>query len=161
MAMVFALPYLEEELGLTEEQKKQLEALKQEFLQQHQATMQAMMGLHQTLMEKMQDPNASLDDIRATMQVMMNMGLNMHMLALETTRKMEQVLTEEQREKLRSFTPQQWMQAMMRHMPMMEMMHMMQMHGGMMGMGMMMGGGMGGMMQGGMRHGQMPMQRQH
>ncbi len=156
MVVVFTLPYLEEELGLTEEQKEQLKALKQEFLQQRKETMQAMMGLRKTIMEKMQDPNAPLDDIRASMQTMMNMKLNMHMQMLETARKMKQVLTEEQREKLRSFTPQQWMHAMMRHMPMMEMM---QMHHGMMGM---MGGGMGmGMMQGGMQgmQGQMPMQQ--
>jgi len=150
MAMLFTLPYLEEELGLSEEQKKQLEQLKQEFLQQHRSTMQAIQGLRQTLMEKMQDPEASLDDIRASMKTMMDMKLNMHMLALETARKMKQVLTEEQRQKLQAMTPQQWMQAMMRHMPMMEMMQMMKMHQGMMGGGMMMGGM--GMQQQGMMH---------
>ncbi len=139
--LVFTLPYLEEELGLTEEQVKQLKSLKKTFIQERKKTREAIKGLQQTLMEKMQDPNASLDDIRATMEAKANMKVNMHMLALETARKMKQVLTEEQRKKLKNLTPKQWMHAMMHHMPMMEMMQMMNMHQGMMM-------GMGGMMQG-------------
>jgi len=94
--------------------------------------------------------NADPAEVKALLRENATLQADMKALAFETARKMEEVLTPEQRQKLAELTPMQMHHHMMANMTMMEMMK--AMGGGMMGGGMM-GGGMmqGGMMQGGMK----------
>jgi hypothetical protein len=157
--MAFMLPALADTLGLSEQQRDQLQALKNEAMNQRQTHRQKMMADRKEFMALFEEGQPSSDQVRRHMMAMAEMRVDQRATLYEVAQQMRQVLTDEQRQMLDGLTPRQRMRQMMSHMPMMDMMQMMQsMHGSMMGGGMM---GRGMMQQGNMKNMPMHQHRQN
>lgn len=155
--MTFMLPALADTLGLSKQQRDQLQELKSEAMNQRQTHRQQMMADRKEFMGLFGEGQPSPKQVRRHMMAMAESRVDQRATFYEVAQQMRQVLTDEQRQMLDDMTPRQRMRQMMSHMPMMDMMQMMQsMHGSMMGGGMM---GRGMMQQGGMK--KMPMQQNH
>lgn len=141
--MAFMLPAVADTLGLSEQQRDQLQGLKTEAMNQHQKHRRQMMADRKELMGLFEEGQPSSEQVREHMMAMAEMRVDQRTTLYEVAQQMRQVLTNEQRQMLDEMTPGQRMRQMMSHMPMMDMMQMMQsMHGSMMGGGMMQQGGM-------------------
>lgn len=145
--MAFVLPAMADTLGLSEQQLARLRELKQRMLEAHR-TRQQEIRQHQEAVQNLfqndQQPDPSA--LREHLQAIAQLEVEDRLAPYETFRRMQEVLDDAQRERLRSMQPRQLMRYMMR-LPMMEMMPMMHMMHGRQGMmGMMQGGGMMGPM---------------
>lgn len=157
--MAFMLPALADTLGLSEQQRDQLQELKDRAMNQRQTHRQQMMADRQEFMGLFEEGQPSSEQVRRHMMAMTEMRVDQRVTFYEVAQKMRRVLTDEQRQMLDDLTPRQRMRQMMSTMPMTDMMQMMQsMHGSMMGGGMM---GSGMMQQGSMKNMPMHQNRQN
>lgn len=132
--MTFMLPALADTLGLSEDQRSQLQQRKNDVLEQQRQLRQEMRNEHtkfRTLFEQGQQP--SPDSVREHLMAMAKMQVSARAMMYETAQEMREVLTEEQRQRLDEMPADQQMRHVMATMPMAEMMQMMQAVRGTMG----------------------------
>ena len=156
--MIYALPALADTLGLSDEQRKQLQQQKEQFLSQRQARRQEMQAQRKELMalfEGTAQPETSA--VREQLQALATLRAEHQAARYEAAVQMRNVLTDAQRQTLDEIEPRALHRQLMANMTVMEMMQMMRaMHGGRMGMG---GAGMMQGMRPMMQHGPMHRQR--
>lgn len=132
--MTFMLPALADTLGLSEDQRSQLQQRKSDVLEQQRQLRQEMRNEHnsfRTLFERGEQP--SPDSVRQHLTAMAEMQVSARAMMYETAQEMREVLTEEQRQMLDEMPAEQQMRHVMATMPMTEMMQMMQTMRGIMG----------------------------
>lgn len=131
----FSLPSLADTLGFSEEQVGRLNELKGTMLSRRQTHRQQIQAQHAEMMKLFEDeavPSANI--VREHLQTMAELRARHQAEVYETSQQMRAVLTDDQRRRLDRLTPQQYMNQMMAHMPMRDMMQLMQFaRGGMMG----------------------------
>jgi hypothetical protein len=132
--MAFMLPALADTLGLSDQQRSQLQELKSEAMSRRQEQRQQMMKDRKEFMGLFEEGSPAPDEVRRHLTAMAEKRAGSRASLYETAQEMNQVLTEEQRQTLEGMTHRQRMRQMMSSMPMMDMMKMMRsMHGSMMG----------------------------
>ncbi len=145
--MIHTLPTMKDLLDLSDEQVARMKDLAKAHESKEAELRKTAARTGEQLKSALAAENADPSEVKALLRENATLHADLKALDFETARKMEEVLTPEQRQKLAELTPMQMHHHMMANMTMMEMMKAM---GGMMG-----GGMMGGMMDGGMMHGGM------
>lgn len=90
-----------EALGLTDEQVGKLEALQERLAGTRTAHMEGMQALHRKLAEQATAPEMDLEAYESTLREAADQRVEMHMAMARAGREAREVLTPEQREKLR------------------------------------------------------------
>lgn len=132
--MTFMLPALADTLGLSEDQRSQLQQRKNDVLEQQRQLQQEMSNERtefRTLFEEGEQPSS--DSVREHLTTMAEMQVSARAMMYEAAQEMREILTEEQRQMLDEMPAEQQMRHMMATMPMTEMMQMMQTMRGTMG----------------------------
>jgi len=88
-------------LGLTDEQTTRLDSLRSQVVEARQAHQAMMQGIHQQMGELRQAETPDLDRYRQLMQRMASAAVSMHVRAAKLGQEAEQVLTPDQRSKVR------------------------------------------------------------
>lgn len=132
--MAYMLPALADTLGLSEQEKNQMESLKRDLKTQLQSNQEQRKEQKQELKRLFEGENQpSATEVRQHLEEMASLRADRQASIYETAEQMRQMLTEEQRQRLEGMSPQDQMQYMMAEMSMMDMMQMRQaMHGEMM-----------------------------
>ncbi|WP_456425584.1 Spy/CpxP family protein refolding chaperone [Rhodocaloribacter sp.] len=151
--MIYGLPTMKDLLDLSDEQVSSMRDAARAYESRAAELKEMAAKTGEQLKSALAAENPDPDRVKSLLRENATLHADLKALGFETARKMEALLTPEQRQKLAELTPMQMHHHMMANMTMMEMMKAM---GGMMGGGMM-GGGMmqSGMMGGGMMHGGM------
>ncbi|WP_457651432.1 Spy/CpxP family protein refolding chaperone [Rhodocaloribacter sp.] len=150
---IYVLPTMKDLLDLSDEQVSSMKDAARAYESRVAELKEMAAKTGEQLKSALTAENPDPDRVKSLLRENATLHADLKALGFETARKMEALLTPEQRQKLAELTPMQMHHHMMANMTMMEMMKAMggMMDGGMMGGGMM-GGGMmrGGMMDGGM-----------
>lgn len=133
--MAFSLPSLADTLSLSEAQVRELEDMKTDMMAQRQVHREQMQGQRTELMGRFEaDASPPAAVVRKHLRAMGELRADHQAAMYSAAQSMRAVLTDEQRQKLDSLSPQQYINQMMARMPMRDMMQMMQSgRGGMMG----------------------------
>jgi len=131
----FSLPILVDTLGVSDQQKDQMNTLKGTMLSRRQTHRQQMQVQHTELMALFEGGTVPATDIvREHLQTMADLRVRHQAEVYEAAQQMRGVLTDDQRQRLDNMTPQQYTAQIMTHMPVRDMMQMMQFaRGGVMG----------------------------
>lgn len=135
--MVYVLPALADTLGLSFEQRQQLQQLQQQFAAQQQERQQEMQEQQQQLMALFEgDAQPDSAALREQLQALADLRAQHQAARYETAMQMRNVLTEAQRQMVEQMDQRALHRHMMANMTVMDMMQMMRaMRGGMVGMG--------------------------
>lgn len=163
----FSLPSMKQSLGLSSSQAGRLDEMKKQFVAGLRNTAQQIADKRATLNKRFQSGSPDLKQVEKAEMEIAKLGVEQRLSGYKTLRKMEEVLTPDQRARFKSMTPQELRNNMMTSMTVADMAEMMRLMHGSMGGAMtdgsgmhrmrsrqMDGGqGMGGMMGPGMRGG--------